>query len=57
VRPWPEFSPELLESLIAARRLHQINLTLNLHGPDCLTDYLESHARRLQGWLRWRRDA
>jgi Ser/Thr protein kinase RdoA (MazF antagonist) len=56
VRPWPDLPPELLESLIAARALHQINLTLNIHGIDGRADNLESHANRLQGWLRSRRE-
>jgi Ser/Thr protein kinase RdoA (MazF antagonist) len=33
VRPWPDPDPSLLAALIAGRRLHQLNLTLNLRRP------------------------
>jgi Ser/Thr protein kinase RdoA (MazF antagonist) len=52
LRPWPEMSPALLESLVVARLLNQINLTLNLHDAASLADYLAVRAERLRGWLR-----
>ena len=33
VRRWPDLSPELLDTLCAARRLHQLNLSLMLRKP------------------------
>ena len=33
VRPWPELDPETLAALVAARRLHQLNLALTLRKP------------------------
>jgi Ser/Thr protein kinase RdoA (MazF antagonist) len=51
VRPWPAAPPELWEALVAARALNQVNLTVNVHGPDALGDYLAGHAQRLRGWL------
>jgi Ser/Thr protein kinase RdoA (MazF antagonist) len=52
VRPWPDVSPAVFESLIAARALHQINLTLNLREPADLSGYLAGRAERLLDWLR-----
>jgi hypothetical protein len=51
-RPWPDVRPALLESLIAARELNQINLTLNLREPAGVAGYLAAHAERLRAWLR-----
>jgi hypothetical protein len=39
------------EALVAARALNQVNLTLTVHGPDALGDYLAGHAQRLREWL------
>jgi Ser/Thr protein kinase RdoA (MazF antagonist) len=52
LRPWPDMSPALLESLVVARLLNQINLTLNLVDDGDLGDYLAARAERLRGWLR-----
>jgi len=51
-RPWPDMSPALLESLVVARLLNQMNLTLNLHDAAGLADYLAERAERLRAWLR-----
>jgi Ser/Thr protein kinase RdoA (MazF antagonist) len=51
-RPWPDVSPALFESLIVARALHQMNLTLTTTGPDGLESYVVGHARRIQAWMR-----
>ncbi len=51
VRPWPDLSPELLATLCAARRLHQLNLSLTLRKPglDAFVDRMEDLIER---WLR-----
>ena len=51
LRSWPDVDPALFEALLAGRLLHQINLTLNLHEPGELTDYLSARAQRLRQWL------
>lgn len=51
-RPWPDVSPALFESLIVARALHQLNLTLNLADVDGLDNYVAGHAARVRAWLR-----
>jgi Ser/Thr protein kinase RdoA (MazF antagonist) len=51
-RPWPDVSPDLFESLVAARALHQMNLTLNMTGIGGLESYLAAHAGRVRAWLR-----
>jgi Ser/Thr protein kinase RdoA (MazF antagonist) len=51
-RPWPDVSPALFESLIVARGLQQLNLTLNIAGTDGLDSYVASHAERVRAWLR-----
>jgi Ser/Thr protein kinase RdoA (MazF antagonist) len=51
-RPWPDVSPALFESLIAARALHQMNLTLNLVDIDGLESYVAGHAGRIRAWMR-----
>jgi Ser/Thr protein kinase RdoA (MazF antagonist) len=51
-RPWPETPPVLFDTLLAARALNQINLTVHEHDPADLGDYLEAHAQRLREWLR-----
>ena len=51
VRPWPDLPPELLATLCAARRLHQLNLSLTLRKPglDAFVDRMEGLIER---WLR-----
>jgi Ser/Thr protein kinase RdoA (MazF antagonist) len=51
-RAWPDVSPALFGSLIAARGLQQLNLTLNLAGNNELDSYIASHARRIRAWMR-----
>jgi Ser/Thr protein kinase RdoA (MazF antagonist) len=51
-RPWPDVSPNLFESLIIARALHQMNLTLNIAGIDELGAYVAGHAERVRAWMR-----
>lgn len=51
-RPWPEVSPALFETLIAARGLHQMNLTLNIADLDGLGAYVANHADRIRAWMR-----
>jgi Ser/Thr protein kinase RdoA (MazF antagonist) len=51
-RPWPDVSPALFESLIVARALHQMNLTLNMTDIDGLESYVASHAERVRAWMR-----
>jgi Ser/Thr protein kinase RdoA (MazF antagonist) len=51
-RAWPDASPALLGSLIAARGLQQLNLTLNLAGANELDSYIASHAGRVLAWMR-----
>lgn len=51
-RPWPDVSPDLFDSLVAARWLHQMNLALNIADPGGLADYVAGHAERAGAWLR-----
>jgi Ser/Thr protein kinase RdoA (MazF antagonist) len=51
-RPWPDLSPDLFDSLIAARALHQLNLTLNATDMAGLNSYVASHAERAGTWMR-----
>ena len=51
-RAWPDVSPAWFDSLIAARGLQQLNLTLNLAGLDGLDSYVASHAERVRAWMR-----
>jgi Ser/Thr protein kinase RdoA (MazF antagonist)/predicted phosphodiesterase len=51
-RPWPDVSPALFESLIAARALHQMNLTLNTQDIGGLESYVTAHAERVRAWMR-----
>ena len=51
-RPWPDVSPALFESLIVARALHQMNLTLNIADIDGLESYVAGHAERVSAWMR-----
>jgi Ser/Thr protein kinase RdoA (MazF antagonist) len=52
LRPWPDTSPALFDSLIAARALHQLNLTLNVTDMAGLDGYVASHAERARAWMR-----
>jgi Ser/Thr protein kinase RdoA (MazF antagonist) len=56
-RPWPALCAELLDALVVARALNQINLTVNMFGPADLEDYLAAHAQRLREWLSSQRPA
>jgi hypothetical protein len=47
----------LLDALVVARALNQINLTVNMFGPADLEDYLAAHAQRLREWLSSQRPA
>lgn len=49
-RAWPEVSPALFESLIIARGLHQMNLTLNMTDIGGLERYVAGHAERVRAW-------
>ena len=51
-RAWPDVSPALFDSLIVARGLQQMNLTLNVRGNDELESYVTSHAERVRTWMR-----
>lgn len=51
-RPWPDVSPDRFDSLIAARWLHQLNLTLNVADAGGLDGYVAGHAERTRAWLR-----
>jgi Ser/Thr protein kinase RdoA (MazF antagonist) len=50
-RPWPDVAPEVFESLVAARWLHQLNLTLNVAGTGGLDGYVAGHAERTRAWM------
>jgi Ser/Thr protein kinase RdoA (MazF antagonist) len=56
-RPWPDVSPALFDSLIVARGLLQLNLTLNvtapagLEGLEGLEGYIANHAERARAWM------
>jgi Ser/Thr protein kinase RdoA (MazF antagonist) len=50
-RPWPDVSPAVFESLIIARLLHTMNLTLNFAGPDGLESYVADRAERIRTWM------
>jgi Ser/Thr protein kinase RdoA (MazF antagonist) len=52
IRPWPDVSPALFDSLIVARGLHQMNLTLNISDIDGLDKYVAGHAERVRAWMR-----
>jgi Ser/Thr protein kinase RdoA (MazF antagonist) len=51
-RAWPDVSPALFDSLIAARGLQQMNLTLNMTDIDGLESYVAGHAERVRAWMR-----
>jgi Ser/Thr protein kinase RdoA (MazF antagonist) len=51
-RAWPDVSPALFDSLIAARALHQMNLTLNIADLAGLESYVANHAERARAWMR-----
>jgi hypothetical protein len=42
----------LFESLIVARGLQQMNLTVNIADIDGLQSYVTSHADRVRAWMR-----
>src|ERR1022692_3567471 len=49
-RTWPDVSPALFDSLIAARALQQMNLTLNMTDMTGLESYVTGHAERARAW-------
>ena len=51
-RPWPDVPLALFDSLIAARALHQLNLTLNISDMAGLDSYVANHAERARAWMR-----
>jgi Ser/Thr protein kinase RdoA (MazF antagonist) len=51
-RAWPDVSPALFDSLLAARSLQQMNLTLNLTDIGELESYVADHAERARAWMR-----
>ena len=51
VRRWPEVDVQTFDALIAARRLHQLNLGLNLRKPG-LERFVADHAVLIGGWMR-----
>ena len=51
-RPWPDVSPDLFDSLVAARWLHQLNLTLSTADMAGLDGYAAGHAERARAWMR-----
>lgn len=51
LRTWPDISPALFDSLVAARDLHQLNLTLNILDMAGLDSYVASHAGRAHDWM------
>jgi Ser/Thr protein kinase RdoA (MazF antagonist) len=51
-RPWPDVSPDLFDALVAARWLHQLNLTVNMTDTDGLDGYVAGHAERARAWMR-----
>lgn len=51
-RAWPDASPALFDSLIAARGLQQMNLTLNMTDIGGLESYVAIHAERVRAWMR-----
>jgi Ser/Thr protein kinase RdoA (MazF antagonist) len=51
-QPWPDVSPALFDSLIVARGLQQMNLTLNMTDIKQLESYVTSHAERVRAWMR-----
>jgi Ser/Thr protein kinase RdoA (MazF antagonist) len=50
-RPWPDASPDLFDALVAARGLHQLNLTLNVTDLAGLDGYVAGHAERARAWM------
>ena len=50
-RTWPGVSPAMFQSLIVARRLHTVNLTLAALGSAEREPYLAQHATRLRMWM------
>lgn len=46
-----DVSAALFDSLIVARSLHQLNLTLNVVGLSGLDSYVANHAERARAWM------
>ncbi len=51
VRPWPEHDAETVDALVAARRLHMLNLALNTR-PGYLAAYVDDVAAGLARWMK-----
>jgi len=51
-RPWPDVSPAVFETLIAARGLHMMNLVMNNTDLSGLEGYVAAHAERVRTWMR-----
>ena len=51
VRAWPDCDAETLAALIAARRLHQLNLGLNVRKPG-LERFIDAHAELIAASMR-----
>lgn len=54
VRGWPDVSSDVMTALIAARRLHQLNLTLSLDRPDAGLA-VERMTRSIAEWMKGER--
>jgi Ser/Thr protein kinase RdoA (MazF antagonist) len=52
LRRWPDVSPAFFDSLVVARALQQLNLTLNIVDMAGLDSYVTSHAERVRAWMR-----
>jgi hypothetical protein len=50
---WPEVGPAVFRSLVIARRLHRMNLTLPAVAPSERDRYLADHATHLRDWMGW----
>lgn len=50
IRPWPDLDPDVLDALTAARRLHQLNLGLNLRRPG-IESYIARSLELLAPWM------
>jgi Ser/Thr protein kinase RdoA (MazF antagonist) len=51
VRTWPEVPHAVMEGLIVARALHQLNLSLATAEGALPREYLDHHASRARDWL------
>ncbi|WP_165956739.1 phosphotransferase enzyme family protein [Kribbella antibiotica] len=51
IRPWPDVSDTVMQGLIIARGLHQLNITLALADGPLPQDYLDYHGAKAKTWL------